>query len=174
MSYELIDPTNRSEWVHEYWNTETEERVIVKKHGRYDIQETFLTPKGEILFLAYNGYASQPYAVGIYNSDHGVYWTDPDDARRHYAWQVAASFGLVVDKEGSKAVVPASREYATSLVQKIVKDSEFLQQATKTGDEVGIEAASGALEGHALSLSKHLQRIGVLSTKVFTDSEVVG
>lgn len=173
MSYELMDPTHRGDLVeaNEYWNTTTEQYEVVKKHGLYDIQETFLTPEGKILFLAYNGHAVQPYAVGIYNSDHGIYWTDPHDARRHYAWQIAESFGLVVDKEGSKTVVPASREYATSLVKEIKQDYD---QWYDLPDDVETAVAGDQLADHAISLAKHLQRTGVLTVPVFKDSEVVG
>ncbi|MGW1180212.1 hypothetical protein [Streptomyces drozdowiczii] len=173
MSYELVDPVNRGDLVeaNEYWNTTTEQFEVVKKHGHYDIQETFLTPKGQIVFIAYNGHAAQPFAVGIYKSDHGIYWTNPHDARRHYAWQIAESFGLVVDKEGSKAVVPASREYATDLVKKIKQDVE---QWHDLPDDVEAAEAGDQLAEHAASLGKHLQRIGVLSTPVFESHEVVG
>ncbi|WP_406362376.1 hypothetical protein [Streptomyces sp. NBC_01579] len=174
MSYELREPESR--WVelreaNEYWNTAAEAFEVVKKHGLYDIQETFLTPEGKILFLAYNGHAAQPWAVGIYNSDHGVYWTDPGDARRHYAWRIAESFGLVVDKEGSKAVVPASRD-ATDLCKKIKQDcAEWHGFAD---DEVEAADAGDQLAEHASSLAKHLQRIGVLTRVVYEGAEAVG
>lgn len=170
MSYELVDRGGLVE-ANEYWNTETDEFEVVKKHGLYDIQETFLTSEGKILFLAYNGHASHRWAVGIYKSDHGIYWTDPHDARRHYAWQIAASFGLVVDKEGSKAVVPASREYATDLVKKI---KEAHDQWYDLPDDVEAAQAGDQVADHAISLAKHLQRIGVLSAPVFEAHEVVG
>ncbi|WP_411087850.1 hypothetical protein [Streptomyces sp. 061-3] len=177
MTYELREPESR--WVelreaNEYWNTATEEFEVVKKHGLYDIQETFLTPEGKILFLAYNGHAAQPWAVGIYNSDQGIYWTDPDDARRHYAWRIAESFGLVVDKKGSKAVVPASRDYATDLSEEIKRKSTAWLQAVKDQDEFAQEQAGADLEARASSLAKHLQRIGVLTREVYESWEAVG
>lgn len=120
MTYELGVTENRM--AHEYKNTATGEFEVIRRYGPYDVLETFLTPEGKILLLAHNEHAAQPYAVGIYKNDHGICLADPDDARRFYAWQIAKSFGLVVDKEGSKAVVPASREYATDLVKKIKQD----------------------------------------------------
>ncbi|MFD9815190.1 hypothetical protein [Streptomyces sp. NPDC059080] len=173
MSYELVDPVTRGDLVeaNEYWNKTTEEFEVVKKHGPYDIQETFLTPEGKILFLAYNGHAAQPFAVGIYNSDHGVYWTDPHNARRHYAWLIAESFGLVVNKAGSKAVVPASREYATDLVKQIKQAHD---QWYDLPDDVEAAQAGDQVAEPAISLAKHLQRIGVLSVPVFEAHEVVG
>ncbi|MGW1261255.1 hypothetical protein ACWD7Y_04740 [Streptomyces drozdowiczii] len=173
MSYELMDPTHRGDLVeaNEYWNTKTERYEVVKKYGLYDVQETFVTPKGEILLIAYNEYAALPYAVGIYNSDYGTYWSNPNDARRYYAWRIAASYGLLVGKEGSKAVDPASREYATDLVTKIKQDVE---QWHDLPDDVEAAEAGDQLAEHAASLGKHLQRIGVLSTPVFESHEVVG
>ncbi|WP_329147136.1 hypothetical protein OIU91_16485 [Streptomyces sp. NBC_01456] len=171
MTYELADAARRKTRANEYRNTKTGEFEIIAKHGLYDVQETFLTPEGQILFIAYNGHASHPHAVGIYNSDHGVYWTDPHDARRHYAWQIAESFGLVVDKEGSKAVVPASREYATDLVKKIKQAHD---QWYDLPDDVEAASAGDQVADHAISLAKHLQRTGVLSVPVFDSSEVVG
>ncbi|WP_369042299.1 hypothetical protein [Streptomyces sp. Midd1] len=171
MTYEPVDVTRRDARANEYYNTATKEFEVARKHGLYDVQETFLTPNGQILYLAYREGAAQPYAVGIYKSDHGVYWTDPHDARRHYAWQIAESFGLVVDKEGSKAVVPASRRYATDLVEKIKKDHE---QWHNLPDDVEAAEAGDHLAEHALSLAKHLQRIGVLSAPVFMSWEMVG
>lgn len=58
---------NRGDLVqaNEYWNTDTEEFEAVEKHGLYDIQETLLTPAGEVLFLAYNANSGHPFAVGI-------------------------------------------------------------------------------------------------------------
>ncbi|MFI1408857.1 hypothetical protein ACH4Y0_02790 [Streptomyces sp. NPDC020707] len=171
MTYEPADVTRRNTAANEYYNTETREFEVIRKHDLYDAQETFLTPEGEILFLAYNGHAAQPYAVGICKSDRGVYWTDPIHTRRHFAWQIAESFGLVVDKQGSKTVVPASREYATDLVKKIKQD-----YAAWHGFEGGIapEQAGEHLAEHAISLGKHLQRTGVLSAPVFENWEVVG
>ncbi|MFJ9901189.1 hypothetical protein ACIQPR_48615 [Streptomyces sp. NPDC091280] len=172
MTYELVDPMRRVCAPNEYRNTETGEFEIIRKRGLYDVQESFLTPEGKVLVLAYNRSAALSYVVSIYKSDHGVYWDDPHDARRFYAWQIAESFGLVVDKEGSKAVVPASREYATDLVKKIKQDCadwHGFGSASTPADEAGDHLAE-----HALSLAKHLQRIGVLSVPVFKKWEVVG
>ncbi|MFJ5725820.1 hypothetical protein [Streptomyces sp. NPDC093149] len=167
MTYEMGVKENRK--AHEYKNIATGESEVAKKHGLYNIQETFLTSEGRVLFLAHNEHAVHPYAVGIYKSDHGVYRTDPDDARRLYAWRIAESFGLVVGKEGLKAVVPASREYATDLVKKIKQDC-----AEWHSGDVDAEVAGDRLAEHASSLGKHLQRIGVLSTRVFESWEAVG
>ncbi|MCX5103477.1 hypothetical protein [Streptomyces sp. NBC_00439] len=166
MTYEMGVRENRM--AHEYKNTATGEFEVVRQHGTYDVLESFLTPKGQILVLAHDDSAVEPYVVGIYNS-HGVHWTDPDDARRFYGWQIAESFGLVVDKEGSKAVVPASREYATDLVKKIKQDC-----AEWHSGDVDAEVAGDRLAEHASSLGKHLQWIGVLAAPVFESWEVVG
>jgi hypothetical protein len=171
MTYTLVAPTRRNAAANEYFNNDTEEFEVIRRHGLYDVQETFLTPEGRVLFLASNAHAPQPYAVGIYNSDHGVYWSEPGDARRHYAWQIAESFGLEVDKEGSKAVVPASREYATELVKKIKQASAEWHGCT---EDVETAAVGIRLAEHASSLAKHLQRIGVLSAPVFESWEMVG
>ncbi|MFF8283289.1 hypothetical protein ACF06W_11270 [Streptomyces albus] len=169
MKYEMGVKANRL--AHEYKNTSTGEFEVIRRHGLYAVLETFLTPGGKVLFLALNEHAPQPYVVGIYNSDHGVYWTSGDDARRFYAGQIAESFGLVVDKEGSKAVVPASRQYATELVKKIKQDC-----AQWHGFEGDVEAAAAGdqLAEHASSLAKHLQRIGVLTAPVFESWEAMG
>ncbi|MFJ4739134.1 hypothetical protein [Streptomyces sp. NPDC088775] len=166
MTYDMGVRKNRM--AHKYKNTETGKFEVIRRHGLYDVLETFLTPSGQILFLAHNESAAQPYAVGFYN-DHGVYWTDPDDARRFYAWQIAQSFGLVVDKEGSATVVPASRRYATDLVKKIKQDC-----AEWDSGDVDAEVVGDRLAEHASSLGKHLQRIGVLSAPVFESWEAVG
>ncbi|WP_405749323.1 hypothetical protein OG232_04330 [Streptomyces sp. NBC_01411] len=101
----------------------------------------------------------------------GVYWTDPDDARRHYARRIAESFGRVADREGSKAVVPASREYVTDLVKRIKQDCAEWHGSV---DDVVSEVAGDHLAKHALSLAKPLQRIGVLSVPAFERWEVAG
>lgn len=171
MTYELVDVTRRQAKANEYRNIATGEFEVIENHGLYDVVETFLTPEGRILFLAYNAHAAQPFAVGIYNSDQAVYWREGADARRHYAWRIAESFGLVVDKEGSKAVVPASREYATDLVKKIKQAHD---QWFNLPDDVEAAEAGDQLARHADSLAKHLQRTGVLSAPVFESWEVVG
>ncbi|MGW6605859.1 hypothetical protein [Streptomyces sp. NPDC055036] len=169
MTYDMGVRENRM--AHEYRNLATGEFEVIRKHRLYDVVETFLTPEGTILCLAHNETASQPYAVGIYNSGHGVHWADPHDARRYYAWQIAESFGLVVDKEGSKAVLPVSREHATDLVRKIKQNC--VEWRGFAGD-VPPEEAGDRLAEHAASLGKHLQRIGVLSAPVFEPHEVAG
>ncbi|WP_329271810.1 hypothetical protein [Streptomyces sp. NBC_01451] len=174
MTYEPSDVTRRKTEANEYWNTKTEKWEVISRHGLYDVQETFLTPEGKILFLAFNAHAAQPYAVGFYNSDQAVYWTDGDDARRHYAWKIAESFDLIVDKKGSKAVVPASRDYATDLCEQIKTHAEDYQQAVTEQDEFRQEAAAEKLETSASSLAKHLQRTGVLTREVYNHSERIG
>ncbi|MYR62435.1 hypothetical protein GTY54_41630 [Streptomyces sp. SID625] len=171
MKYELVDATRRDAKANEYYNTETREFEVIRKHGLYDVQETFLMPDGQILLLAYRATAAQPHVVGICESDHGVCWNDGGDARRSFAWQIAESFGLVVDKEGSKAVVSASRSVATDLVNKIKQDYD---QWYDLPDDVEAAEAGDQLAEHAVSLAKFLQRIGVLSAPVFQDHEVVG
>ncbi|MGW5819267.1 hypothetical protein [Streptomyces noursei] len=172
MTYEMGVTENRM--AHEYRNTETGEFEVIRRHGLYDVLETFLTAEGTVLFLAHNEYAAQPYVVGIYNSDHGIYWTDGDDARRHYGWRIAESFGLVVDKEGSKAVVPASRQYATTLVQQIRKAAGDLASAVDDQDVQGLDRSAAAVRDAAEALGKHLQRIGVLTSEVYDRSERIG
>ena len=100
-----------------------------------------------------------------------MYWTDPHDARRHFAGQVAASFGLVVDKAGSVAVVPASREYVTDLCKKI---RQARDQSYDLPDDIETAAVGDQVAEHAISLAKHLQRTGVLSVPVFKSWEAVG
>lgn len=170
MTYEHVDVTRGAATANTYWNTATEQFEVVEKHGLYDIQEKFLTPEGKILFIAYNRRASHPYVVGIYNSGHGAYWIDPHDARRHYAWRIAESFGLVVAKKGSKAVAPASRAYATDLVKEIKRTHD---QWYALPEDVEAAEAGDQLASPAISLAKHLQRIGFLSAPVFQNSEVV-
>ncbi|MEU7146989.1 hypothetical protein AB0B15_02955 [Streptomyces sp. NPDC045456] len=171
MTYELVDPIRRVCEPNEYLNAETGKYEIIRKHGHYRVQETFLTPEGRILFLAYNAYASEPFAVGIYGLDLAIYWTDGNDARRHLAWRIAESFGLTVDKEGSKAIVPASQKYATDLVKEIKQAHD---QWYDLPDDIEAYAAGDQVADHAISLAKFLQRIGVLSAPVFQDHEVVG
>ncbi|MFE4335386.1 hypothetical protein ACFRQM_40075 [Streptomyces sp. NPDC056831] len=172
MTHEMGVTENRM--AHEYKNTATGEFEVIRRQGLYDVLETFLTPEGRILLLAYNSHAKQPFVVGIYNSDHGVNWTDLDDARRHYAWRIAESFGLVVDKEGSKAVVPASREYATDIVKTIKEKSGAWLTAAAAEDKSALEQAGDGLESAASSLAKHLQRTGVLTREIYKSWEAVG
>ncbi|MEU9050096.1 hypothetical protein AB0D37_06785 [Streptomyces sp. NPDC048384] len=170
--FEMPDTKLHEAQANEYFNTETQQYEVVRYYGLYDVQETFLTPDGKILLLAYNVHAAMPWVVsehdGIMN---GVFWQEGEDARRNYAWLIAASFGLTVDKEGSKAVVPASREYATSLVQQIKQHTDALVKAVDEHDQ---DQAADALKDSANSLAKHLQRIGVLTQNVYDSREVVG
>ncbi|WP_424863050.1 hypothetical protein [Streptomyces sp. MMS24-I29] len=169
MSYELRDVAGRTCHANEYRNTSTGEFEVLRFYGAYRIQETFLMPDGDVLLLAFDKDAAYPYVIGVYGKSVGVYREDGTDARRHYAWRIAESFGLVVDKEGSKTVVPASREYATDLTK------EIKQGCAEWHDgEVDAEVVGDRLVEHAASLAKHLQRIGVLSRPVYQDWEVVG
>ncbi|MEU3979690.1 hypothetical protein AB0F77_06180 [Streptomyces sp. NPDC026672] len=174
MKYALIDPTVRKAAANEYYNITTEEYEVVRHYGAYRVLESFLMPDGQVLVLAHHATASEPFAVGVHNASLGVYWSNGNDARRNYAWRIAESFGLTVDKEGSKAVVPASREYATTLVQQIKKTSEDLGAAVDDQDVPGLDRSAAGLRDAAVSLAKHLQRTGVLSETVYERWEVVG
>ncbi|KOT51143.1 MULTISPECIES: hypothetical protein [Streptomyces] len=174
MTYELADPIRRVSELNEYLNTETGKYEIIRRHGPYSVKETFLTPEGRILFIAHNAYASEPFAVGVYNSDQATYCANRNDARRHFAWRIAESFGLTVDREGSKAIPPASREHATALVKKIKESADEWDRVVQDGDEMEQMGVGSELWTNALSLAKHLQRTGVLSTPVFESWEVVG
>ncbi|MFB7917037.1 hypothetical protein [Streptomyces sp. NPDC056061] len=167
MKYEMCATQFRT--AHDYLNLVTGEVELIRRYGAYDVQESFLQPDGRILLLAHGAHCGEPYVVGVHNASSGVYWSDEGDARRHYGWRIAESFGLVVEKEGSVAVVPASREYATDLVKKIKQDCAEWNSGAVDAEEVG-----DRLVEHASSLAKHLQRTGVLSARVFESWEAVG
>lgn len=170
MRYGLADVTRHEAEANEYYNTTTQKLEAVRYYGAYRVQESFLMPDGQVLVLAYNETASQPFAVGVHNASMGVYWSSGMDARRHYAWRIAESFGLTVGKEGSTAVVPASRDYATDLVEEIKEKSAAWDRAMDRNELMKVGAE---LEANASSLAKLLQRIGVLSRKVYESWEAV-
>lgn len=173
--YELPKTSQREVQANEYYNTRTQDNEIVEFYGLYRIQESFLTPDGTILLLAYNKHAAQPWAVGEHGGvKDGVFWRDAADARRNFAWAIAESFGLTVDKEGSKAVVPASRQYATTLVQQIRKTAGDLASAIDDQDVQGLDRSAAAVRDAAEALGKHLQRIGVLTEPVYESWEAIG
>lgn len=173
--YEKAHPTDRRAQAHEYFNTRTQEYEVVQSYGLYKVQETFLTPDGSVLLLAYDEHNCHPWAIGEHNGiKNGVYWRDGDEARRNFAWLIAESFGLTVDKEGSKAVVPASRQYATTLVQQIRKAAGDLASAVDDQDVQGLDRSAAAVRDAAESLGKHLQRIGVLTETVYERWEWMG
>ncbi|MFC9755153.1 hypothetical protein [Streptomyces sp. NPDC056921] len=169
MSYELCNIAGRTCHANEYRNTSTGELEVLRFYGAYRIQETFLMPDGDVLLLAFDKDAAYPHVIGVYGKSVGVYREDGTEARRYFTWRIAESFGLVVDKEGSTTVVPASREHATDLVKQIKQDC-----AEWDGGEVDAAVAGDRLAEHASSLGKHLQRIGVLSAPVFENWEAVG
>lgn len=156
MSYQK-EPEDHSHLVeaNEYWNTKTEEFEVLKRHGLYDIQETFLTPEGKVLFLAYNGYAAQPYAVGIYKSDHGVYWTDPDTARKHYAQRIAEAHGLAVRPVNSWVITDVDRIALARLVNEVALIAESLDESGQLG-ETGEELTAAVTK-----LKTHLKAVGI-------------
>lgn len=173
--YERAHPTGRRAEAHEYFNTRTQEYEVVRSYGLYKVQETFLTPDGSVLLLAFNEHNCHPWAVGEHNGiKDGVYWRDGDEARRNFAWIIAESFGLTVGPEQSKAVTLASREYATTLVQQIKKVAGDLGSAVEDQDVHGLDRSAAGVRDAAVSLGKHLQRIGVLSEPVWERWEAVG
>ncbi|MGW6604836.1 hypothetical protein [Streptomyces sp. NPDC055036] len=172
MTYELVDMALRK--ANEYRNTSTRKFELLRFCGAYRIQESFLMPDGDVLVLAFDEGAALQYLVGVYGRPRGVYRENAREARQYFAWLIAESFGLVVDKEGSKAVVPASRDYATDLAEEIKRRSMAWLQATRDQDESAQEQAAAELEEHASSLAKHLQRTGVLTRKVYESWEAVG
>ncbi|MFD7537446.1 hypothetical protein [Streptomyces sp. NPDC059819] len=68
-------------------------------------------------------------------------------------------------------MVPASRAYATDLVQKIKQAHEQWDELPDSAEETN---AGKQLAQNALSLAKLLQRIGVLTSPVFEGWKVVG
>ncbi|PNE43387.1 hypothetical protein [Streptomyces noursei] len=172
MRYELDATKNRM--AHEYKNTETGESEEVQFYGSYTVEETFLMPDGQVLVLAYDETASQPFAVGVHNASMGTYWSDGNDARRNYAWRIAESFGLTVEEEGSKAMVTATRDYATDLVEQLKRTGEEWERVVQDEDADPLMEAGAAVWTNATSLAKHLQRSGVLTHNVYESWEVVG
>jgi hypothetical protein len=173
--YQLPDPKIRGAERHEYFNTRTQEYEVVRSYGLYEVRETFLTPDGTILLLGHNEHSGYPWVIGEHNgTKDGVYWADATEARRNFAWLIAESFDLTVGTEGSAAVVPASRQYASTLVQQIKKTSEDLGSAVEDQDVQGLDRSAAGLRDAAVSLAKHFQRIGVLSETVYERWEWAG
>ncbi|MGW3860411.1 hypothetical protein ACWEDZ_02860 [Streptomyces sp. NPDC005047] len=163
MTYELVDATRREASANEYRNTRTGEFEVLRSYGAYRIQESFLMPDGDVLFLGYGESCAYKHVIGVYGRSLGVYRYDAEDARQCYAQKIAESLGLVVVKPGEKVVTPEQQEEASGLVHEI---KGAYDQWYNLPDDVEAAEIGDRVADNAEALSKFLQKIGLLSRPV--------
>ncbi|MEV7870158.1 hypothetical protein AB0P17_29625 [Streptomyces sp. NPDC088124] len=155
MPYELVDPLRRVCQPNEYFNTETQEFEVIRRHGLYDVQETFLVPGGRVLLLAYSPAAAQAYAIGIYQSDQVEYWSAPIVGRRYFARRIAESHGLTVGPANCHLIANVDR---ISLARKADEVQTIADSIAESGD---LSESDEELRAAVNTLRNHMEASGI-------------
>ncbi|MFC9505470.1 hypothetical protein [Streptomyces sp. NPDC057002] len=139
--YELVDVARREAEANEYFNTQTQKFEVVRQYGSYRVQETFLTPDGDVLLLGYDQNAAERYVIGYHGRSLGEYFDDGQKARAWYARQIAESFKLTVGppdsliiRDGDRLLTVGDVQSLRELALSVKQDPENL--ADETAEEL--------------------------------------